>query len=127
MSRIIPKHPTRAVRLLPALVLAALPAGALLVPVRVAHAAPTPEQACQNGRYAAVAKYNACAQKSTGKVVAGGDFAKFEDAVSKCRVKYTGTWAKLAAKAAGTGATCDTTRVRETGSRVSENLTGFEW
>ena len=126
MRRIIRKHLSRTHRSLPNLVLAALAAGALLVPVRAVHAA-TPEGACQNGRYAAAAKYNACAQKVTGKAVAGGDLTVFGEQVSKCRVKYTGTWAKLAAKAAGTGAFCDTTRFTDNGTTVTDNLTGLQW
>ena len=123
----IRKHSTRA-RSLPRFVLAALAAGALLVPIRAGHAAATPEQACQNGRYAAAVKYNACAQKTVGKRLAGGvDVTKLNVAVSKCRLKYAGAWAKLAAKAAGTGAPCDTTRFTDNGTTVTDNLTGLQW
>jgi hypothetical protein len=100
---------------------------ALLLTPPATYAAATPEQACQNGRYAAAAKYGACEQKVTGKLLAGGDFAKFEEALSKCRVKYTGTWAKLQAKASGTGATCDAARFAVSGGTVTDNLTGLQW
>ena len=90
-------------------------------------AATTPEQACQRARHAAAANYNACAQKAVGKIAAGGNFGKFRDAISKCRIKYTGTWAKLAAKAAGTGGTCDAGRFTDGGTTVTDNLTGLQW
>ena len=101
--------------------------GALLLTASAIHAAPNPVEACQNGRYAAAAKYNACAQKATGKLLGGGDFDKFQATASKCRAKYAGTWAKLAAKAAGTGSACDTTRFTDNGTTVTDNLTGLQW
>lgn len=106
--------------------LVVLVTGVLLIPASAAHAS-SPEEACQNGRYSAAAKYGACEQKATGKFLAGGPTTQFEDAVSKCRAKYMGTWAKLAMKAAGTATTCDTTRFTDNGSTLTDNLTGLEW
>ena len=131
MTRIVRKHPTLPVRSLARVVLAALAAGALLVPVRAAHAAATPEQACQSGRYKAAEKFSACEQKATGKYLASGEASgdqdKLEEALSKCRVKYTGTWVKLQTKASGTGATCDASRFSTDGLTVNDRLTGLEW
>jgi hypothetical protein len=121
-------RPTFAARFLPRRVLATLVAGALLVQASAAHAA-TPEEACQRERYTAAAKYSACEQKATGRVFAGADFLHFEGVISKCRVKYTGTWAKLQAKASGTGATCDNARfdTTTTPGTVIDRLTGLQW
>lgn len=102
---------------------------ALLSTVPAIHAAATPDQACQKGRYAAAAKYSACEQKVTGKFLAGGAFDKFEEGLSKCRVSYTDTWARLQAKASGTGALCDNSRFDTTSTpgTVIDRLTGLEW
>jgi len=91
-------------------------------PVR---AAGTPEQACQNGRYAAAAKYDACEEKAMGRYYGGG-LLPF-GSLSKCRVKYTAAWAKLQAKAAGTGSSCDAARFSASGGTVTDNLTGLQW
>jgi hypothetical protein len=127
MTRFIQKHSPLAERSFPRLMLAVLVAGVLLASVSAAHAKATSEQKCQQRRYAAAAKYSACEQKVTGKVLSGGDFTKFEVALSKCRVTYTGTWAKLEAKASGTGATCDATRFAVSGGTVTDKLTGLQW
>jgi hypothetical protein len=120
---------TFAARFLPRLVLAMLVLGALLVQASAAHAAATPEEACQYGRYRAAAKYSACEQKKMGKVLAGGDLVKFQMVISTCRVQYTSTWAKLQAKANGSGSTCDNDRF-DTASvpgTVIDRLTGLQW
>lgn len=128
MPHIVRKHPTLVARSYPRLVLAAFVAGTLLVHASVTHAAGTPEQKCQNGRYAAAAKYGACEQKAIGIDLGGGDFAKFGPALAKCIVKYSGTWAKLQAKASGSGDTCDHTRFRDNGDgTVTDLLTALQW
>jgi hypothetical protein len=121
--------PTVAVRFLSRLVLAVLITEVLPLGTRAADAAATPEQACQNGRYAAAAKYSACEQKAMGKFQASFDYTKFNGTASKCRVKYTGTWAKLQAKASGTGASCDNSRFDTTTTlgTVIDRLTGLQW
>src|SRR6185369_6074010 len=94
----------------------------------VAHAASTPEQACQKGRYGAAAKYSQCGQKATGKLVAGGDIGKHQTTMAKCRTKYAATWTKLQAKAAGSGATCDAPRFIDNGNgTITDNLTALQW
>ena len=87
MTRIVQQHPTLAARFLSRLVLATLVAGALLVPASATHAAVTPEQKCQKGRYDAGAKYAACQQKAMGALYGGGKKSKFSEAVGKCTVK----------------------------------------
>ncbi len=78
-------------------------AGALLLLVAgTAHAKQTPEQKCQKGRYDAAAKYASCQQKVVGKWFGGSDF-DHDAALSKCRVTYTATWAKLQKKARARG------------------------
>jgi hypothetical protein len=99
--------------------------GALLLTVSAIHAAATPEQACQNGRYAAAAKYNACEQRAAAKYQVGYDYTKFNTVLSKCRVKYTGTWAKLQAKSPGSS--CDNARFDTTLGTVIDRLTGLQW
>ena len=103
---------------------------AVLLNTTAIHAARRRSRACQKGRYSAWAKYSACQQKAMAKLFADGDyhkFSKFFVATSKCRVKYSGTWAKLQAKATGTGATCDTVRFTDNGTTVTDNLTGLQW
>lgn len=101
--------------------------GALLFTASAIHAAATPEQACQNGRYAAAAKYSACELKAAAKYQVGFDYTKFNAVVSKCRVKYTGTWAKLQAKSPGSS--CDNARFDTTTAlgTVIDRLTGLQW
>ena len=101
--------------------------GALLLTASAVNAAATPEQACQNGRYAAAAKYAACEQKATGKYQIGFDYTKYNQVVSKCRVKYTSTWAKLQAKSPGS--TCDNPRFDTTSApgTVIDRLTSLQW
>ena len=104
-------------------------AGALLlVAAGTAHAKPTAEQKCQKGRYDAAAKYSACQQKAMAKLFGADDFTKFQAAAGKCHVKYTDTWAKLQAKASGTGVLCDNDRYDDTGDgTVTDRLTGLQW
>jgi hypothetical protein len=89
----------------------------------------SPEQLCQKARYFAAAKYSACQQKALGKLFAGdGPIDVIEGPLSNCRVKYTGTWAKLQAVASGTGDTCDSPRYEDNGDgTVFDNLTGLQW
>ncbi len=128
MTHTLRRQKTLAACALPRLVLAALVAGALLIAPRAADAYGAAEGACLNGRYAAAAKYSACVQKVTGKYLGvAGVGAKAESLISKCRVKYAGTWAKLQARASGTGATCDAARFAVSGGTVTDNLTGLQW
>jgi len=102
-----------------------LTAVVILVGAPLAHAGLTAAQQCQKGRYYAAATYAACEQKATGKLFAGGDPAKFQAALSRCRVKYTATWAKLQKQ--GTGSGCGQPRFAVGGQTVTDNLTGLEW
>lgn len=102
-------------------------AAALLVS-HVALAAPDPEEACQQGRYAAAARYSACEQKATSVLASAGDWPLYFVATSKCHVKYARTWAKLQAKAAGNGTVCNNPRFGINGDgTVTDRLTGLQW
>jgi hypothetical protein len=93
-----------------------------------ARAAGTPEERCQAGRSKAAAVYAACGQKAMAIRFGGGDLDKFQAAVSKCRVKYAAAWGKLAAKAMGSGSTCDASRFVDNGDgTVTDNLTTLQW
>ena len=97
------------------------------MPIR---AAITPEQACLKNRYIAAAKYDACEQKYVGQSYGAANLVGFvQDKFSKCRVKYIATWAKLQAKAAGSGAFCDNPRfdTTTTPGTVTDRLTGLVW
>jgi hypothetical protein len=99
----------------------------LLIHAGAAGAA-TAEQACQKARFTAAAKYAACEQKTAGSHFGGVDFPVFAAKVSKCRVRYALTWAKLQAKAVGNGSTCDQPRfVVGLFGTLTDNLTGLEW
>ena len=113
-------------RSLGSLSLAVLLAGGSWLGVGAALAA-SPESACQNGRYGAAARYAQCEQRATGKYLAGGDFEKFNLSISKCRIKYAGTWTKLQTQAAGTGSSCDTARFTTAGGTATDHLTGLVW
>jgi len=135
MRRIIQEPRALAEGVLPRFILAVLVAGALLVPARATHAADA-GQTCQKGRYDAAAKYASCHQKVLGKYFAGSygsypdpDYlGKFLPALSKCRVKYTDTWAKLQAKASGSGAMCNNDRYdTDVEGTVLDRLTGLQW
>ena len=106
-------------------------AAALLFVAETAHAKQTAEEKCQKRRYDVAAKYTQCQQKLLGKLVGGSvrDYrGRFLRALSKCRVKYTGTWVKLQKKALGTGATCDRSRFEDNGDgTVTDWLTGLQW
>ncbi len=106
---------------------AAVAAAALMA--SAAHAGGTPEQKCQKGRYDAAAKYASCQQKALGKLFGGAPLdEKFEAALSKCRVKYTNTWAKLVAKGVGS-TTCVDPRYDTTSApgTVIDRLTELQW
>ncbi len=124
----IRRHPYRAAASLRPLALVVLGTGVLLGFAKATLAA-DPELTCQKGRYAAAAKYTACQQKVFAKVGGGvePDDDDIQAALSKCRVKYTGTWVKLQAKAAGTGAMCDNDRYQVTSGTVIDRLTGLHW
>ena len=105
-------------------------AGACVLAVATAQAAPDPDRKCQKGRYDAAAHYASCHQKVLGKFLAGSyrNYDKFELGLSKCRVRYTGTWAKLRAKAKDSGVTCDNDRYDTTvAGTVIDRLTGLQW
>ena len=51
----------------------------------------------------------------------------YQKPLSKCRIKYAGAWAKLQAKASGTGTSCDQPRFRVVDGTVKDNLTGLQW
>ena len=115
---------------LPTLILVA---AALLLAAGTALAKQPPEQKCQKGRYDAAAKYAVCQQKVWGKWFGGSirvrDFyGKLQPALSKCRVTYTDTWAKLQRRARDTGSTCDNPRFNDNGDgTVTDRLTALQW
>jgi len=91
-------------------------AGTALIAVAVLFMAPTvhpagtstPAQRIAKGRYVASAKYSACEQTAAAKFFLGGvlsngagDIGKYNEAVSRCRVKYTDKWARLVASVGG--------------------------
>jgi hypothetical protein len=104
-----------------------LTAAAVLVAAPRARAALTPEQQCQKGRHDAAGKYAKCELTATRKFLASGDFTEYQEAASKCRVKYTDTWLKLRTKASATGSTCDNPRFLDFGNAVVDLLTGLTW
>ncbi len=90
--------------------------------------AATAEQQCQQSRYTAGSKYAACQQKAAAKFYGGGLSPVFEKAAAKCTLKYVGVWARLQAKAAGTGSSCDNPRLGDNGDgTVVDRLTGLTW
>ena len=110
-----------------ALMSGAAAAALLFASVSTAPAAGTPEEACQRGRYAAAAKYDACMKREMS-VFMGGSSGTFETGLSRCRVKYAAAWAKLRAKASGSGSTCDNPRYEDDGDgTVTDRLTGLQW
>jgi hypothetical protein len=105
-----------------------LTAGTLLTTVTVARARLTAEQQCQKSRYAAAGKYAQCHANAMAQLFASNNLTKLQPALSKCRVKYTGTYVKLQKKAVGTGSTCDAPRFIDNGdTTVTDNLTGLQW
>lgn len=128
MTRSFPSPLVYAARSLPRLVATALVAAALLVAARPAPAA-DPEAVCLKGRYDAAAKHSACQQKVMAKYFGGASLDDtLQAAFSKCRAKYTATWAKLRARASGTGVHCDNDRYdTDTSGIVIDRLTGLQW
>ncbi len=119
-------------RSLSRLTLSTLIAGALLVSARPVHAG-TPEQRCLKALYTAAGEYAKCQQKAEAKLFGGGypnDFPgnEYQDAVRRCRSRYTAVWSH-------TGVTCaakrfvpnDTTVLVPNGTTVTDNLTGLQW
>ncbi len=108
-----------------------LTAGTLLTTAPIARAGLLPEQQCAKSRDDAATKYAQCHGKALAKIFATNDLTKLQPALSKCRVKYTDTWAKIQKKAAGTGSRCDTPRfvlnATPFGETVTDNLTGLVW
>lgn len=86
----------------------------------------TPGQQCQVGRYKAAAKYAACHQNFLAKAF-GGAFPLDHAKLSKCRDKYRAIFAKLQAKANGSGP-CAAARFVDNGNgTVTDSLTGLQW
>jgi hypothetical protein len=105
----------------------AMVAASVAVCTAAAWAAPTPEQKCQAARAKAAGAYAACQQNVQAKSQRSPSY-NVEKWVSKCRVKYTGTWAKLQAKAALAGSLCTAARfVDNLNGTVTDNLTGLVW
>jgi hypothetical protein len=88
------------------------------------------EGLCQSGRAKAAAKYASCAQKASAKhnLTALADYTIYTLASGKCVAKYAATWARLQAKAATTGSTCDGARFTDNGDgTVTDRLTALQW
>lgn len=92
-----------------------------------ARAAATPHQACAAARIKAAGKYDGCQAKALAKFETTSDFEGLRSASSKCQVKYAGTWPKLQSKFAGTGTPCELSRLTDSGTTVTDNLTGLQW
>jgi hypothetical protein len=92
-----------------------------------AGASQTPENLCEMGRIEAASKYASGELKEEAKSFGNG--AGFQQAgFLKYRVKYAAVWAKLQAKATGTGVLCDGPRFFDNGDgTVTDNLTGLQW
>lgn len=95
----------------------------------VAHGAATAEQKCQAERSKATGTYASCQQKAQAMwQTNGSDFAKLQNAASRCRVKYNATWAKLQKKATLAGSSCTAARfVDNADGTVTDNLTALVW
>jgi Protein of unknown function (DUF1566) len=126
MSQIACTATARVRRSLSPLVLGTLTVGALLVGARATHAGSAAER-CLQDRYKAAAKYAACQQLALSKFFGGGSFGQFQAGAGKCRDKYAAAWARLQAKAFGTGTMCDAARFADRGMTVTDHLTGLEW
>ncbi len=102
---------------------------ALLMVAATAHVLTVGEEQCQNGLYKAGAKYAACEHKAESQLYKDGATNQhFLDLTHKCGTKYAVTWAKLQAKAAGSGATCDNPRFADNGDgTVTDRLTALQW
>lgn len=90
-----------------------------------AHAADTPEQACQRGRAQVAAQYAACQHKALARYFKHFDMDDVTAAAGKCRAKYAATWPRLQSKAPGSS--CDAPRFSDDGTTVVDNLTGLQW
>jgi hypothetical protein len=113
-------------------VLAAFITGDLLLSAVVASAIDSEAQ-CASERIKAAARFTVCHQKAEAKLAAAGAFVnpvttKFENAISKCRNKYTATWARIQARAAGSGASCSNPRFLDNADgTTTDRLTGLQW
>ncbi|MDX2166010.1 MAG: DUF1566 domain-containing protein [Deltaproteobacteria bacterium] len=86
----------------------------------VAQAGPTAEQKCQQAKWKAQAKLEACLKKNHAKLAGGGD-----DAAMACWTKFAAGLVKADAKAAAAGAAC---RFADNGDgTVSDLDTGLTW
>lgn len=84
-----------------------------------AHAAASAEQKCQAARVKAAGAYALCQQQALAKwLTTFFDSGVFEAATSKCRVKYTRTWAELQKKGALSGSSCIGARFTDSGTTV---------
>jgi hypothetical protein len=82
----------------------------------------TSEGNCQSGRAKAAATYAACAPKALAWVPLS------PKATGGCATRYEAKWAKLQAKASGSGATCDNPRFADNGDgTVTDRLTALQW
>ncbi len=99
---------------------------ATLLCAATALAAATAEQKCQAERAKAAGPYALCQQQAQAKSQTSPSY-DFEKGVSKCRVTYTSTWAKLQAKGALAGSSCLGIRFTNNGTAVTDKLTGLQW
>jgi hypothetical protein len=94
-----------------------------------AHAGPEPEQLCRSAIFKAAGLYGACEQHTQQRLELTPSYDArgfvFQTAASKCRLSYTGKWAKLQARFPATPCAAD--RFVDNGETVSDNLTGLMW
>jgi hypothetical protein len=88
-----------------------------------------PEQLCYKALHFASAKYLDCQQRVLGKWFALGYLRRpVDEALSKCRVKYTETWPKLVSDFAYTTSSCAGLRFVDNGDgTVTDRLTTLQW
>lgn len=92
-----------------------------------AHAAATAAQACQAERAKAVGAYALCQRQAQAKLQTAQNYDLLAG-LSQCRVKYTGTWAKLHKKGTLAASSCTAARFVDNGdATVTDNLTALQW
>jgi hypothetical protein len=92
-------------------------------------APPDPEWQCRKSVHFAWGKYLGCQNRVLGKRWANRYLdASFDDALAKCRVKYTDSWSRILRAAYYTTSSCYGARFVDNGDgTVSDRLTRLQW
>lgn len=64
-------------------------------------AGPTAAEKCESAKNLTASKYASCRQKAEAKLVVSGDTAAYDDATSKCALKFSQKWTDLESSAGG--------------------------